>query len=324
MALGSRLRLISALVGLLGLSTSSLASGLFSEEPQALLRGETISIEPFVGYLRGTSGEYVYNSARPGQKLSQLDWSVNALAVGARVAVRPLDWLTVRGRFFATVASDGSMTDYDWLAGYFGRDSWTHKSVSPDTNLGRAWQGDVSVSAAYYSDEDLALTVIGGFRRYDVKYSSRGGSFIYSVNGFRDTVGNLPGDRIGIAYRQVWDTPYLGLGAFYNGENWSVSAEVIGSPFVMSRDKDFHALRNIIFKEDFDTTGMVGLNAGVEYRLTPLLSLAGRVEYTRYLLAKGGTTLFDGNTGTTVTYPKPAAGADAETLLISAGVKAKL
>jgi outer membrane protease len=137
-----------------------------------LLRGETVSIEPIVGYLRGSSGEYVYNTGNSNQKLSQLDWNINALAVGGRVAIRPSDWFTVRGRFWATVASDGEMTDYDWLAGYFGKNSWTDRSVHPDTKLAKAWQGDLSIAVPYYASEDLALTIIAGYRHYDVKYAS--------------------------------------------------------------------------------------------------------------------------------------------------------
>ncbi len=314
--------LVAVLAALL--PARALAGSLFSDDPATLFRGETISIEPLVGYLRGTSGEYVYNVPGSGSKLSQLDWSIQALAVGGRVAVRPFDDLTLRGRIWATVASDGSMTDYDWLGGYRGHDSWTHRSKSPDTDLGRAWQGDVSAAYKLYDSDDLALTGIAGFRHYSVKYNARGGSYIYSTAAFRDSVGMLPAGQLGIAYQQWFDTPYVGVGAVYNTADWTVSTEIIGSPFVMSRDKDYHALRTTLFREDFDMSGMLGASAGLEYRLSPVFSIAGRVEYQKYFEARGGTKIFNGSTGQALTVPKPGAGADADTLLLSLGVKGRL
>lgn len=308
----------------LGWALPAAASGLFSEEGVGLRGTEAVSIEPTVGYLRGTSTEYVYDVRNPKVRVSHLDWNVDALAIGGRVAVKPFDRLTIRGRFWATVASRGDMTDLDWFAGYYGKDSWTHKSTHPNTSLGKAWQADGSLSYAYYQDEDLALTAIAGYRAYDVKFKARGGSYIYSTYELRDTLGSFPSDRIAISYEQWWDTPYLGLGAVYNSDSWALSTEIIGSPFVMSRTKDYHALRTTLFREELDMSAMVGASLGVEYRFSPTLSLAGRLEYQRYLEAKGGVKVLDGSTGTAVEFPKPTAGAEADTLLISVGLKARL
>lgn len=322
------LRSILGIAALLATAAPAAAADLFGTgyEPAAEPAGaETVVIEPFVGYLRGTSGEYVYDVANGNAKLSQLDWRVDALAVGARVAARPLDWLTVRGRAWGTVASGGSMTDYDWFAGYFGPNSWTHKSESPDTKLGKAWQADASVAVKFYEDDDLALTAIAGYRHYNVKYNARGGSYIYSSGpGFRDLYGSFPAGQLGISYEQLWRTPYIGLGAVYNSADWTVSAEAIGSPFVMGRARDYHALRYTLFKDDFEMSTMLGVNLGAEYRLSPVVSLAGRLEYQNYLEARGGVKLFNGQTGVAQAAPKPTGGGDAETLLLSLGVKARL
>ena len=303
---------------------SAAANGWFHDRAPELQATESVSVEPFLGYLRGTSGESVYDPANPKSKVSQLDWTVNALAVGARVAARPFEHLSIRGRFWATVASDGGMADYDWFGGYFGKGSWTHKSDHPDTDLGKAWQADISAAFAYFAEDDVALTAIAGYRRYDVKYKARGGSYVYSTGGFRDTIGSFTPGQIGIAYEQSWDVPYFGLGANWNGDSWAVSAELIGSPFVTSRDRDYHALRTTLFKGDFDMSGMVGASLGVEYRFTQMVSLAGRFEYQRYLEAKGSTRIFEGTTGTALAIPKPSAGAEADTLLLSLGIKARL
>lgn len=302
------------------------AADLWAADAGSLLRTETISAEVSAGYLTGMSKEYVYDVSRVGSpKLSQLNWDLgNSFAVGGRVAWRPLDWLTFRGRGWATVASDSNMTDYDWLYGYAGMNSWSHKSESPNTDVAKAWQADASVAATYYEADDLALTAIAGYRHYTAKFNATGGSYIYSSNGFRDTSGMLPSDRLGIGYQQWWDTPYLGLGASYSDGSWTVSSEVIGSPFVMARDQDHHALRDLVFKENFSMSSMVGATLGAEYTFAPGLSLAGRLEYQKYFKTTGDTLVVDGLGGGAQRVPSPSSGGEADTLLLSLGVKARI
>lgn len=317
-----RLIVVSILVA--SFASPSLAETSLFGEADVPLRGDTVSAEPFVGFLRGTAGEYVYSAANPKTKISQLDWSVNTLVVGGRLAVRPFDNLTLRGRFWASVSSDGDMKDYDYFGGFYGKDSWTHKSTHSDTRLGRTWQADGSVAWAYYGGPDLALTAIAGFRHYQVEYNAYGGSYLYSTSAFRDTPGSFSPGELGISYRQTWQTPYVGLGAAYNGPNWAVSAEVIGSPFVMARDRDYHALRTTLFKGELETTSMVGFSAGMEYRLSDMFSISGRLDYQYFLQARGGTTIVDGSTGIVTRVPSPSAGADADMLTFTLGAKMRI
>lgn len=302
------------------------AADLFEAEPAALLRSETFSGEAFVGHLSATAREYVYAVPGDHSKVSQLDWRIdNALAVGGRLTFRPLDWLSVRARGWATVADDSSMTDYDWLAGYQGPASWTHRSIHPDTRLARAVQGDVSVAARFWDTGDTHLSVIGGYRHLNMKWKAYGGSYVYSsAAGYRALVGTFPASELGITYEQTWETPYLGLGASASIDDVTVTGEVIGSGWVNARDHDHHVVRRILFDESFAPSTMIGATLGIEYRLNPLVSLTGRAEYQRYFEAKGATRLHDIDTGITYHYPKPAAGADAETLLLSVGAKARL
>jgi outer membrane protease len=286
--------------------------------------GESVSVEPFVGYLRGTSTENVYDPTSRRYKVSQLDWNVDAVTVGGRVALRPLDGLTLRGHFWTAVASDGAMTDRDWLGGSQGSNNWTHRSIHPDTRIPKAWQADVSAAYAFYQDNDVAVAALAGFRHYEVRYRANGGSYVYSQNGFRDLSGNFTPGQLGIAYQQWWDTPYIGMGAYYRSDDLSVSTELYGSPFTFTRDKDYHALRYTIFKENFSTTGMVGANLTVEYKITPMISIAGRLDYTRYIEAEGGTKMFDYASNTFRRFPKPSAGADADTLHMTLGIKSRI
>jgi outer membrane protease len=48
------------------------------------------------------------------------------------------------------------------------------------------------------------------------------------------------------------------------------------------------------------------------------------MEYQRYFETRGGTKIFDAATPTYLRLPKPAAGAESETVLFSLGLKAHL
>ncbi|TGD95595.1 omptin family outer membrane protease [Methylobacterium nonmethylotrophicum] len=299
------------------------AADLFAENAAELLRTDTFSGEVFTGYLHSRVREYV-KDPDTGARVSQLNWNTHAAVVGGRVAFQPLDWLAFRVRGWAAVASGADMRDFDWLYGYGGQDTWSHYSHSPNTRTPKAWQVDVSAAATFYDEDDLKVYAIAGYRALTLKSNARGGSYVYSNQAFRDTIGSFPGDTLGIAYQQWWQTPYLGVGGSYAFDDWSVSAELIGSPFAIGYDKDHHNLRSLVFKEDFGTTGMYGANASFEYRFSPLLSAVGRLEYQRYMEAYGSTRIYSGATGTVTTIPAPSGGGSADTLLLSVGIKARL
>jgi plasminogen activator len=305
-----------------GAAGEGVAADLFGGDVAPLLRTETLAVEATVGYLRGTSREYVYDAR--GAKLSQLNWRIdNGSVAGGRVTFRPLDWLSVRARGWTKIDADSMMKDYDWLAGYIGFESWTHRSVHPDTDLTKAMQGDLSVAAWFWEDQGFSVGAIAGYRYMTMKWETHGGSYVYSVSRFRDASGSFP-DQLGIAYQQWWQTPYLGLGLSYAVDDLVVTGEVIGSGWVSARAKDYHALRDLVFEDTFSSSPMIGASVGVEYRVSPMWSATGRVEYQKYFEAEGTAKITNEATGAVVRLPKPAAGADSENTLVSLGVKARI
>ena len=316
------MRSILPALALLAAGGTAQAADLFTAEPAALLRGESFTAEAFAGYLSGTAREYVYANTPGREKLSQLNWRTDAFAVGGRVAYRANDWLTARARGWSTVAGSSDMTDYDWLGGYNGMNSWTHRSISP-SNTAKAWQLDGSLAATFYDTGDFAFSAIAGYRYLTTKWNAQGGSYIYSENDFRDASGTFPNQKV-VAYQQWWSTPYLGIGASTSLGDWSFSGELIGSPFVMASSRDHHVLRDLVIRDKYGLSGMVGASASAEYRLSPVMSLTGRVEYQNYLDARGTGRYADGGSGTVMVYPSPLKGADSETLLVSLGIKARM
>lgn len=307
----------------LGGAEAARAADFFADSTASLLRTDTLSVEVLGGYATGDSHEYVYNPDR--SRLSELKWDVaNAAVIGGRVAYRPVDWLTLRVRGWATVAADSKIRDYDWLAGFTGFNSYTDLSVHPDTLTPQLWSGDISAAVAYYQDQDLSLTVIGGFRHYEAKFVARGGNYRYSTYSLGDTVGSFPaGEAVG-TYRQTWDSPYLGLGTAYAAGEWTLSGELVVSPFVEASAVDNHLLRTLNIKSKLGSTIMFGLSAAAEYRMTDTLSLVGRFDYQRFSEAQGSARYTNTSTGEVFYNPKPGSGADAETAILTLGLKARL
>ena len=79
-----------------------------------------------------------------------------------------------------------------------------------------------------------------------------------------------------------------------------------------------------MFEEDFKSAAMLGASLGAEVQLFSGVWATGRMEYQRYFETRGGTKIFDAATPTYLRLPKPAAGAESETVLFSLGLKAHL
>src|SRR5262245_32018475 len=154
------------------LPTTGMAADLFRSDAATLLRTDRATADVFGGYLSGQGREYVSNIPFRNDRLSQLNWRIdNAFVVGGRLAFSPFEGVTLRLRGWVNVTDNSTIDDYDWLAGYAGFNSWTDWSHHPNTNLAKAWQGDVSGAYRWWQDDDLALTAIGGYRYLTMKWN---------------------------------------------------------------------------------------------------------------------------------------------------------
>lgn len=318
---------VPLLVALAAPAPASANGDLFGDDVTSLLRTSLLAVEVSTGYISGRARETVYYDTAAERKLSQLNWDIrHAFIVGGRVVVQPTSRIAVRARGWVSVDDQSKMKDFDWLAGYFGDSSWTHRSIHPDTELTRAYQADISIAGLIWGTGDASISALAGYRHTSMKWRSKGGSYLYSTNAWRDTPGTFPAGQPVIDYEQTWRTPYLGLATTFDaGDNLSFNFEVIGSLWAQGRDRDYHVLRDTLFLgNSFDRSSMVGLSAGMEYHFTPNFALSLRGEYQAYFEALGGTTMIDQATGLVSTFPKPASGAENETYSVSIGLRARL
>lgn len=287
-----------------------------------VVRSETFSAEIYTGAFSATAKELVYDVPGSGQKVSQLNWQVDRGALlGGRLAWSATPWLTLRAEGWAAFAASSAMDDFDWLFGYSGFDSWSDWSHHREVGLPVDYRLDASAQARVWSGSGTSVSVLAGLRYETMKWNARGGTYVYSTNGFRDDVGSFdPGEPI-ISYRQWWTTPYLGIAVEHEFGALRLRLEAIGSPFASPHDRDYHFVDvQTIFKERFSPTWMAGLRADAFYTITPTLSATLGAEYDITAEAKGGALTVDYPDALVLRQPKPASGISLETLILRVGL----
>ena len=277
--------------------------------------GVSFSARMGVGYLSGKAHEYVYWADEGGHKASELIWDIDsAYMFGIGGSIRPLDWLNINGDLWMNLGDgDGYMVDYDWMV--VGMD-WTDQSVHDDTSVTQAFIFDVNVEMTMVNSDTVSLYGIAGFRHDTFEWEARGGSYIYSVNGFRDSVGNFPRNMLGITYEQKFNVPYLGIGFNADIDRLHIAAKVIGSIFVNGEAIDHHHARNLVTYDDFSGENMLGFDIALGYDITEALNLTAKFSYEKYDTMKGDSDWHFNDIGLVYTL-KDGAGADLETTMFS-------
>jgi len=305
---------------------SAAAQAVDKEKAETSRIGEKVSIEVYGGYLKGQSRELVYDAAT-GAKQSELFWNIDeAYVIGGTLAVRPLEWLTLRVGGWAPVKSGNTMDDYDWLTA--GETDWTHHSNHSDTQLNRGHMIDAGVTARLVKFKKTSwfrsaqVDLLAGYRWFYMNWSANGGDFIYSADGGFRNQHEVFTEGIGvISYEQWIETPYVGLGGSIDIARWTFAASITGSLWGRASDRDYHYLRNLIFEESFTNMPMLAGEFKAGYALTNRLSLFGSISYLRYFEVQGPSTMTNYNTGQVDYSSGNAAGMSHYSSIVSLGLK---
>ncbi|SEQ84183.1 plasminogen activator [Faunimonas pinastri] len=260
--------------------------------------GENFSVSLGGGVMEGKAHEFVRDPAT-GEHISELDWDIkHATTINAALHSETPGGLFANLSGWVAVEDSGSMTDYDWLDGQYGRNDWTHRSISPDTDFDHAWEFDANLGWNFIKQQNYTLGAMIGYRATDLKWSARGGSYIYSVDSFRDSTGDLPGGR-GISYKQSYETPYLGMTASARIGRFGLKGTILGSTLVTAHGDDHHWLRDLEFHDTIDDMSMVAAKLEASYDVTRTFSIVAGFEYEEYFRGKGKTRLEQISTGYT-------------------------
>lgn len=273
-----------------------------------------------VGYTWLKGNELVYDGA--GNRISHLIWETDApvINLGAKGEFGN-DW-TVSGNVEFGFSGNSHMEDYDWLAGDYAFDNWTHQSIHPDTELDRYINLDIALGKNFDLNETTTFNLHGGFKYTDVKWTAYGGSFIYSVGGFRDTVGNFPAGEKGITFEQRYPGVFIGGEAKTVHGAWTFTGLARAGVTIGATDTDHHWMRDLRFEEKYGAIPFVSLGAEAAYQITESTQITLGVDFERFFRKKGETKMYDIPTGIQVGGPfEDGAGMDFQSVTLSAGLK---
>lgn len=244
------------------------------------------SLSGGAGYLTGEANEIVYWPTAGNHKASELTWQIDNLfmfGVGAHLRVQ--SWLTVNfDGWFKATDGDGSMDDYDWEIP--GAD-WTQWSTHEDTDVTDASIIDLNAEFAVFRTQNMALKVIGGYKRDNFGWEAYGGDFVYSVNGFRDTTGSFADGLQVIGYEQTYESPYIGAGIGVNFSKFELASRLIYSPFVQGEAIDNHYLRNLVTTDEIEDGDMIAFDISGNYLINNHLSVLMAFTYQDYDTTQG-------------------------------------
>lgn len=296
------------------------------------------------GVMSMSSKEIVYAArgnrygSPAGALESRLDWRTRAAGTAAlTLGVNALPRTRLEtSLLLPIIGGDGKMTDVDWLnpATY---PRWSDRSQHPDTRLGRAFTLDLKALRRVYESEGFSLDAVAGLRHVEQQWTAYGGRFVYTekTRGACDYgaappvyLGDgVPRNCIGafdpvaqIAFRQRFETPYLGLRLGYAVGRWALSADLVGSPFVVARDRDLH-VGATVFDDQFRNQKMLGLTARAGYALARNVQFFLEADSQSYFLRKGLGVSHPIGGGRAGSY---TAGLDLRAQRLSAGVRLAL
>lgn len=257
--------------------------------------------------------EYVYYPPE-NRTVSKLIWDTKSLmmmGIGGSVSLQNKYTLNA-DYWFSMSKGDTTMTDYDWLVqGY----DWTHRSIHPDTDVSSASSFDINAEVNALKVNGTTFAALVGYRQDSYEWQAHGGTFLYSVNGFRDTKGKIKDGLLGITYKQTWKSTYLGFKADTQLTNMlNIHGKFIYAPSVDAEAIDHHHLRNIVAVDTFKDTTMFALDVGIAYKVSPALHIDLSYKYQKFDTVVGDTAWKENNQ---VRNLAEYAGADLETSMLS-------
>ncbi len=282
--------------------------------------GMVYSVRVQAGHLSGEANEWVYND--DGSVLSQLIWEINSLVmVGIGATVELNKWFSLHGDYWTLVSpGEGTMDDYDWMVSGSDWSDWSH---SDDVDVSEGSILDFSIELSpfrSFDDRPYSIRGILGHRVETFEWEERGGTYLYSESGFRDSSGSFTAGELGISYEQTFQMTYFGVAASYQWENFDFGCRVIGSPFVFGSADDQHHLRDFETHAELENGSMFSVALSGAYDLSRFFDgrqvvFSGAVNYTQYDTITADTT-YSWADGSDTTY-EDSEGADLETIMAS-------
>lgn len=269
-----------------------------------------------IGLANIKAGEYVYDG---NHKLSQLDWESKGVKTGTIGAQMELghDW-RIKGQIDVGLGGNGHMEDRDWTD--YNSSGWTDQSIHPDTKLDRYINLLIEADRTVIDNGSTRVGLGGGVGYTNVKWTARGGSYIYTNVTLHDTVGNFADGEKAITYEQRIPTLFLSANAEQQIGKLTLSGTLRGGASFGYKDIDDHWMRDLRFSQDMGVSPMMGAAISADYQFLPSAALYVAGDFQKIFKTRGDREEKDTVTGATANFEDSAA-AKYQSLMISAGVK---
>jgi plasminogen activator len=267
------------------------------------------------GYLTGESNEMVYWPDVNNHKASELTWKIdNLFMIGFGASLRTGKWFTVNfDGWFKITDGDGTMDDYDWRQ---PGGPWTDWSHHEDTDVTDGSMIDINGEVSFLRTSVVTLNGILGYKRDNFGWVSRGGEYIYSVNGFRDADGSFNDNALAISYEQTLEVPYFGVGIKADFGKSKLDVRTIFSPFVKGEAVDHHHMRNLVTYDDFSDGDIIGVDVAGSYMFSDNFSMEVGLSFQSYDTMQGDSEWHYNDVGQVV-FVNDGAGMDQESAMMS-------
>jgi len=293
--------------------------------PALALDANDYQLRGGIGVIGIEAKEYVYNGSGSPDVLSLLIWQSAAPVLTAGFQVTLPDGWTFDADVQVALAGDSYMEDYDWLAPFrpsFAFNDWTHRSQHPNTNLDWFFDGRLAIGKDMQLNPDALVNLHGGFKYTDLQWTATGGSFVYSVGGFRDSSGNFAAGVDGIIYRQKLPALFAGANAEMTYGRWGFDIGGHAGVTFLGEGVDKHLLRTppLHFVDKLNIAPLAGAEAEVTYDTGgAAIFLKGSME--KVFLARADTQTYNNNTGTLLSSTANGAGGELISGTITTGFK---
>ncbi|WP_404934413.1 omptin family outer membrane protease [Nitratireductor sp. L15S-10] len=274
-----------------------------------------------VGYTFLQAEEIVYDTA--GNRISALYWESEAPVITGTLEARFAGPWTLKASATVGFSGDSRMEDYDWLdaAPSYTFNDWSDRSIHPQTELDHYFTGDIAFGRDFEIRDTVILNLHGGFKYTDVKWTSYGGSYVYSEAGFRDDIGSFPDNVRGISYQQQFPGVFLGAEATTRHNGWTLALQARGGLNFEVRDEDHHWQRDLRFREDFGMLPFVSLSGRMEYSLTENTNLFLAGTFEQHFSKIGDGRIYEIASGAPVEAFQDGAGLEFRSVTLSGGFR---
>lgn len=288
--------------------------------PGAVLPSETLRLKGSLGAAYIRADELVFNG---NSTLSHLIWESRAPMLRGSADLNLGGGFSVSAGGALAGLGASYMEDYDWFVPTNSFDNWTHQSKHPDTHLRHYFSFDLAGGYELARTETAHVRGLLGVKYTDAAWDALGGSYIYSVNGWRDTVGTFPDGEPGISYRQQLPEVFIGVDGEERYGNLTLGGMLRGGLTVMGRATDHHWMRDLRFEDSFRVAPSWSAGLDASYALGPMAEVFVAARYDQAMQMRGRTEYFDINTGAMTGANDDAAGAELRSIDLTIGLKGR-